>query len=301
MVLTVDSTPMIRSWKDMAALVAVLALSTMAAAAVAGLGPAARGRRVARDRGGIRAGLAAPRASSGRGAAALDDGKSGFPVPADLPRASADPDVEIRAARGPVTVVADGMILGRLEPGARAASFPLAATGRRTREVELWSEPFRAGDGRLLGTLLAARHDRPDLARRLAGAGDAAGSCPSLRSSPSSRRVWRGPRCGIGPGGRPRHPLVRHGRPCGPRASRIRPTRCAWRAAVRGIVGRPRVRTRRRDALRRRRPRGARRADRGLARPDPRGHVSAHGRERRRCSTPTSSPPWRRATSFRPA
>jgi hypothetical protein len=72
----------------------------------------------------------------------------------DLPRTSATLVVEIRDARAPVTVAADGVILGRLESGVRAASFPLAATGRRGREVELWSEPFRAGDGRLLGALL---------------------------------------------------------------------------------------------------------------------------------------------------
>jgi hypothetical protein len=72
----------------------------------------------------------------------------------DLPRTGATLMVEIRDARGPVTVVADGVIVGRLESGVRAATFPLAATGRRSRVIELWSEPFRAGDGRLLGALL---------------------------------------------------------------------------------------------------------------------------------------------------
>jgi hypothetical protein len=152
-VLTVDSTPMIRSWKDMAALVAVLALSTMAAAALAGLGPAptaevARGTEEAFGRGLHRREL-----PPGAGPQRWTTARAAFTF-RDLPRTSATLIVEIRDARGPVTVVADGMILGRLEPGARAASFPLAATGRRTREVELWSEPFRAGDGRLLGALL---------------------------------------------------------------------------------------------------------------------------------------------------
>src|SRR6185503_9440792 len=43
----------------------------------------------------------------------------------DLPRTGASLTVEIRDARGTVTVVADGVIVGRLEAGARAASFPL--------------------------------------------------------------------------------------------------------------------------------------------------------------------------------
>jgi hypothetical protein len=152
-VLTVDSTPMIRSWKDMAALVAVLALSTMAAAAVAGLAPVptadvARGTEEAFGRGLHRREL-----PSGAGPQRWTTARAAFTF-RDLSRTSATLTVEIRDARGPVTVVADGVILGRLERGARAASFPLAATGRRTREVELWSEPFRAGDGRLLGALL---------------------------------------------------------------------------------------------------------------------------------------------------
>jgi hypothetical protein len=62
--------------------------------------------------------------------------------------------VEIRDSRGPVTVVADGVVVGRLEPGARSSSWRLPPSGRRRHEVELWSEPFRAGDGRLLGARL---------------------------------------------------------------------------------------------------------------------------------------------------
>jgi hypothetical protein len=62
--------------------------------------------------------------------------------------------VEIRDARGPVAVVADGVVLGRLEGGVRAASFGLPPARGGTHEIELWAEPFRAGDGRLLGVRL---------------------------------------------------------------------------------------------------------------------------------------------------
>jgi hypothetical protein len=151
--LTVDSTPMMRSRKDMAALAAVVFLSLVAAAVLTRLGPApaadvARGSEEAFGRGLHRREL-----PPGIGPQRWTTGRAAFTF-RDLPLSVATLVVEIRDARGPVTVAADGVILGRLEPGVRAASFPLGLTGRRTRVVELWSEPFRAGDGRLLGVLL---------------------------------------------------------------------------------------------------------------------------------------------------
>ena len=145
---------MIRPWKDMAALAAVIVLSVAGAAVLTRLGPApaadvARGTEEAFGRGLQRRELP-PGAAPQRWTTA----HAAFTF-RDLQRTSATTlTVEIRDARGPVTVVADGVVVGRLDPAVRAGSFPLAPTGRRTREVELWSEAFRAGDGRLLGALL---------------------------------------------------------------------------------------------------------------------------------------------------
>ncbi|HYU41710.1 MAG TPA: hypothetical protein VEQ84_06140, partial [Vicinamibacteria bacterium] len=144
---------MIRSWKDMAALAAVIVLSVLAAVGLTRLGPppaadVARGSEEAFGRGLQRREL-----PPGAGPQRWTTAHAAFTF-RDLRRTSATLTVEIRDARGPVTVVADGVILGRLDPAVRASAFPLAPTGRRTREVELWSEPFRAGDGRLLGALL---------------------------------------------------------------------------------------------------------------------------------------------------
>src|SRR6185503_7798174 len=132
---------------------AVVVLSTMAAAVLTRRGPApaadvARGSEEAFGRGLQRREL-----PPGIGPLRWTTARAAFTF-RDLPREAATLIVEIRDARGPVTVVADGVILGRLDPGVHAASFPLSPTGRRTREVELWSEPFRAGDGRQLGALL---------------------------------------------------------------------------------------------------------------------------------------------------
>jgi hypothetical protein len=137
----------------MAAVAAIVFLSMVAAAVLTRLGPApaadvARGSEEAFGRGLHRREL-----PPGIGPQRWTTARAAFTF-RDLPRTGATLIVEIRDARGPVTVVADGVIVGRLESGARAASFPLAATGRRSREIELWSEPFRAGDGRLLGALL---------------------------------------------------------------------------------------------------------------------------------------------------
>src|SRR3954470_15974855 len=72
-------------------------------------------------------------------------------LPRDVPLALT---VDVREVRAPVTIVADGVIAARLEPGARAASFALPASDRRTRQVELRADTFRAGDGRELGARL---------------------------------------------------------------------------------------------------------------------------------------------------
>jgi hypothetical protein len=80
-----------------------------------------------------------------------------------LPRGPATLDVEVRGHRGPVAVAVDGVIAGVIAPGATQASFALPASGERSREVELRTAPFRAGDGRALGTqlrLLRLRSDR---------------------------------------------------------------------------------------------------------------------------------------------
>ena len=144
---------MMRSRKDIAAIAAVVLLSVVAAVVLTRLGPApaadvARGSEEA-----FGWGLHRRELPPGIGPQRWTTARAAFTF-RDLPRTSATLVVEIRDARAPVTVAADGVILGRLESGVRAASFPLAATGRRGREVELWSEPFRAGDGRLLGALL---------------------------------------------------------------------------------------------------------------------------------------------------
>jgi len=62
--------------------------------------------------------------------------------------------VELREVRGPVVVVIDGVITGRLDPGLRAIASILPASDRRTRRVELRAETFQAGDGRALGARL---------------------------------------------------------------------------------------------------------------------------------------------------
>src|SRR6476661_6886178 len=126
--LPVDSTPMMRSRKDMAALAALVFLSVVAAAVLTRLGPApaadvARGSEEAFGRGLHRREL-----PPGIGPQRWTTGRAAFTF-RDLPLSVATLVVEIRDARGPVTVAADGVILGRLDPGVRAASFPLGLTG----------------------------------------------------------------------------------------------------------------------------------------------------------------------------
>jgi len=71
-----------------------------------------------------------------------------------LPRGPATLEVDIRGHRSPVAVAADGVIVGVLEPGAGPGRFTLPDNGRRSRNVELRTSPFPAGDGRRLGTQL---------------------------------------------------------------------------------------------------------------------------------------------------
>lgn len=69
-----------------------------------------------------------------------------------LPRGQATLEVEVRGHRGPVAVAADGVIVGVLDTGAVSGRFVLPDNGRRSRDVELRTSPFQAGDGRRLGT-----------------------------------------------------------------------------------------------------------------------------------------------------
>ena len=193
--LTVDSARMLRSSKDMAAVLALVlswprwprrCLHRPRAHAV-------RGRCGPRQRGGVRTRLPSPRAGPGHGAAALDRrraraSRSGtFPLgPLTLDRG--DPR-RARAGRGRRGRHGAGTDRARIARAPRSTSSP---TGRRTREVELWSEPFRAGDGRLLGVRCSGAW--PSMAPRGRGwpaAGDRCSSCSCPRCSPSSLRAWR--------------------------------------------------------------------------------------------------------------
>jgi hypothetical protein len=78
-----------------------------------------------------------------------------------LPRGTATLEVDVRGHRGPVTVAADGVIVGVLPPGAAAAGFELGPSDRRSRDIELRTTTFQAGDGRDLGTQLRRVTLRP--------------------------------------------------------------------------------------------------------------------------------------------
>jgi hypothetical protein len=147
---TLDSARMLRSSKDMAVVLALCALATLAAVVLMRLGPmpsadVSRGSEDAFTRD-----LHQRELPAGAGPQRWTEARARFSF-RGLPLGPVTLRVEIRDARGPVTVVADGIVLGRLPSGPGAATFELVSTGRRTRDVELWSEPFRAGDGRLLG------------------------------------------------------------------------------------------------------------------------------------------------------
>jgi hypothetical protein len=151
--LTVDSARMLRPSKDMAAVLASAALAMAAALVLTRFGPmpsadVSRGSEDAFARG-----LQQRELPAGAGPQRWTEARARFTF-RDLPLGPMMLTVEIRDARGPVAVVADGIVLGQIPSGSRAARFDLLPTGRRTREVELLSEPFRAGDGRLLGVRL---------------------------------------------------------------------------------------------------------------------------------------------------
>jgi hypothetical protein len=79
----------------------------------------------------------------------------------DVPAGPATLEVRLRGQQGPVAVVADGVVVGSLPPGAGPGLFPLPDTGRRERRIELLAPTFVAGDGRRLGALfdrVALRH-----------------------------------------------------------------------------------------------------------------------------------------------
>src|SRR6188768_2273762 len=107
---------MMQSRKDMAAVAAVVLMSFVAAVVLARLGPppaadVARGSEEAFGRGLHRREL-----PPGIGPQRWTTARAAFTF-RDVPRTGASLLVEIRDARGPVTVVADGVILGRLETG----------------------------------------------------------------------------------------------------------------------------------------------------------------------------------------
>ena len=144
---------MVRSPKDMAVAAALGLLVLLAATALARLGPLAsadvsRGSEEAFSRDLHRRELPA-----GAGPQRWTAPLARFTF-RNLPAGPLSLTVEIRDARGPVGVVADGIVIGQLPPGARAGRFDLVPTGRRSRHVELRAEPFQAGDGRVLGVRL---------------------------------------------------------------------------------------------------------------------------------------------------
>ena len=87
----------------------------------------------------------------------------------DVPAGPAPLEVRLRGQRGPVTVAADGVVLGAVEPGAARGDLrPRPTWGRADRAIELRPPVFAAGDGRRLGALLdrVALRARPRRARR---------------------------------------------------------------------------------------------------------------------------------------
>lgn len=90
---------------------------------------------------------------SGRAPLRWTTERAGF-VFRNLPPGPARLEVRVHGHRGPVLIAADGAVVGRLDVGQTAGDYDLPDTGRGARTVELQAEPFVAGDGRRLGTLL---------------------------------------------------------------------------------------------------------------------------------------------------
>jgi hypothetical protein len=83
-----------------------------------------------------------------------------------LPSGSGVLSVELQGHRSPVRVLAGGSVLGTLAPGVRAGTWPITLRSHGL-DVGLDVEPFRAGDGRLLGTQLRHVTYTPRERRRL--------------------------------------------------------------------------------------------------------------------------------------
>ena len=152
--LTVDSTPM--RWTARAAALSLLgALAAAVAAAVLlsrlGPPPAADVARGSED--AFAHGLHRRELPPGSGPQRWTTPRAVFDF-RGLPGGPATLIVELREVRGPVTVVAGGVVLGQMAPGTTQARFALPDNGGREREVELRTDGFRAADGRVLGARL---------------------------------------------------------------------------------------------------------------------------------------------------
>jgi hypothetical protein len=81
----------------------------------------------------------------------------------DVPAGPTRLEVRVRGQRGPVTVAANGVVLGTIQPGAGQADLALPDMAPGDRRIELHSPVFTAGDGRQLGALLdrVALHHAP--------------------------------------------------------------------------------------------------------------------------------------------
>ena len=195
--LTVDSARMVRSSKDMAAVLALAAPGRAGrGGAHAARAHAVRGR-VPRERGRVRPRPSSTRAGRRRAGPSAGPRRASRFTFRDLPL-------------GPLTL--DGGDPRRARPGGRGRgrhrgrADRLRITCGRVRPRRRpggarakWScgvEPFRAGDGRLLGVRLGRVAIDGPARSVVAGARDRCSSCSCPRCSPSSLRGWRGWPCG---------------------------------------------------------------------------------------------------------
>jgi hypothetical protein len=151
--MTVDSARMVRPSKDMAAVLALTVLVLLAAMALIRLAPPASADVSRGTEEAFSPDLHRRELPAGAGPQRWTAPLARFAF-RNVPSGPLALTVELRDARGPVVIVADGIVVGQLPAGARAGRFDLAATGRGARDVELRSEPFPAGDGRVLGVRL---------------------------------------------------------------------------------------------------------------------------------------------------